>query len=79
MKTMTCQQMGGPCETAIQGISADEMIANGAKHITDMVAGGDTTHQAALDMMEEARTNPASAAEWFVKFQADYNALPEQN
>src|SRR5579875_2461441 len=48
MKTMTCKQMGGPCDAAFSGNSGDEVIKAQDKHLKEMVAGGDETHQSAL-------------------------------
>ncbi len=35
MKTLTCKQMGGPCETPIKGADEKEMMDNGMKHIEE--------------------------------------------
>ena len=42
MKTMTCQQLGGPCDLALRGASADEVIKAQDSHVREVVAGGDT-------------------------------------
>ena len=44
MKTMTCKDLGGPCELAHRGNTADEIIKAQDKHLKEMVAGGDRTH-----------------------------------
>ncbi|CAN5231853.1 hypothetical protein BH09PAT2_BH09PAT2_07690 [soil metagenome] len=76
---MTCRQMGGPCDTAMHGNTADEVIKAGEKHIRDMVANGDEAHKMALNMMDEMRKNPQSGMEWYTKTQSDFAALPEDN
>ena len=48
MKTMTCRQMGGPCDAAFHGDKADEVIKAQDSHLKDMVAGGDKAHESAL-------------------------------
>ena len=59
MKTMTCKQMGGPCETAFAGgSSADEAIKAQDKHLRAMVADGDETHRDALKAMQGRWKNP---------------------
>lgn len=78
MKTMTCAQMGGPCDYAMHGDTADDVIKAGEKHIRDMVAGGDESHKPAMDMMENMHKNPASGMEWYTKTQNDFAALPEE-
>jgi hypothetical protein len=79
MKTMTCKQMGGPCDAALRGTTADEVIKACDQHLREMVASGDDTHQAALTMMEERWKNPASGMEWYKKMHADFAALPEES
>jgi len=51
MKTMTCKQMGGPCDAAFHGESADEVIKAQDKHLREPVAG-DETHRSALEAMK---------------------------
>ena len=48
MKTMTCKQLGGPCEFAHHGSSCDEVIKAQDSHLKAMVASGDATHEGAL-------------------------------
>ncbi len=37
MKTMTCKQMGGPCDTAFQGNTGDEVIKAQDIHLKEIV------------------------------------------
>lgn len=53
MKTMTCKQLGGPCEAPFHGNKADEVIKAEDNHLKVMVAGGDETHKSALKSMQE--------------------------
>ena len=48
MKTMTCKQLGGPCDLVIQGNTADEIIKTQDRHLNDIVAKGDEAHAGAL-------------------------------
>ena len=77
MKTMTCKQMGGPCDAQIRGNTADEVIKGGEKHIKDMVASGDKAHKGPMKMMDDMRKNPKSGMEWYKKTQSDFAALPD--
>jgi hypothetical protein len=45
MKTMTCKQLGGPCDLAHHGATADEVIKAQDRHLREMVDGGDYQHQ----------------------------------
>ena len=58
MKSMTCKQMGGPCETAFKGESADEVIQAQDKHLRAAVAAGDATHEEAHQQMKGRWKNP---------------------
>ena len=37
MKTMTCKELGGPCDFALPGNTADEVIKAQDKHLKEMV------------------------------------------
>lgn len=78
MKTMTCKQMGGPCNTPIKGSTFDEMMQNGEKHITSM-KDKDPEHKKAYDMMATLSQNPAANNKWTDDMMAKFNALPEDN
>lgn len=62
MKTMTCKQMGGPCDEEFSGETLDQIVAMGSEHVS---AATDEEHKAAQDMMAEAQKDPAKAAAWF--------------
>jgi predicted small metal-binding protein len=70
MKTMTCAQMGGPCDEKITGSTPDEMMANGMKHL-------EAAHpEMAADVKAAAPTDPKMVA-WSEKFKQDFEAAPE--
>ena len=79
MKTMTCKQLYGPCDTLIQGGTAEEMMENSKKHAMEMVAKGDSVHINAIKEMGEMHKNMDEKAvkQWMEKFQDDFDALPE--
>jgi hypothetical protein len=77
MKTMTCKQMGGPCDTAFHGNTADDVINAQDKHLKEMVAGGDETHKNALQMMQARWKNPLKGMGWYMQTKKDFAALPE--
>ena len=79
MKTMTCKQMGGPCDAPIHGNTAEEMMNNGAKHLQEAAAKGDEAHKKVMTMMEEMQKNPESDSnkQWNEKFKKDFAALSE--
>jgi hypothetical protein len=77
MKTMTCEQMGGPCDLALHGNTADEVIKAQDRHLKDMVAGGDSTHAGASAAMKGRWKNPIAGMGWYRKVKRDFAALPE--
>ena len=52
MKTMTCKQLGGPCDFAHRGETADDVIKAQDAHLRDAVANGDSAHEPALKDMK---------------------------
>jgi hypothetical protein len=78
MKIMTCRQMGGPCDAAFRGSTADELIKAEDKHLKEVVASGDETHQSALKAMQGRWKNPISGMGWYMKTKKAFAALPEE-
>ena len=76
MKTMTCRQMGGPCDAPFRANTADEVINAEDRHLKDMVAGGDDTHESALKAMKGRWKNPISGMGWYMKTKKAFAALP---
>jgi len=77
MKTMTCSQMGGPCDASFNGNTADDVIKAQDKHLKEMVAKGDETHKSALKMMQDRWKNPLKGMGWYIKTQRAFADLPE--
>jgi len=69
--------MGGPCDTAFLGNSADEVIKAEDAHLREMVAKGDETHKSALKEMQGRWKNPIKGMGWYLKTQKAFAALPE--
>jgi hypothetical protein len=74
---MTCQQLGGPCELAHHGSTADEIIKAQDAHLKAEVAAGDTTHESALKEMKGRWKNPLSGMGWYRTTKKEFAALPE--
>lgn len=77
MKTMTCQELGGPCDLAHRGASADDVIKAQDKHLKDIVAGGDHAHQAALTAMKRRWRHPIAGMGWYRDTKRRFAELPE--
>lgn len=77
MKTMTCKQLGGPCDFTLRGNTADEVIKAQDKHLRGIVAEGDDAHESALRDMKGRWKNPISGMGWYRKTKRNFAALPE--
>jgi hypothetical protein len=77
MKTMTCKQLGGPCDLPLSGNTADEVIKAEDRHLKEMVAGGDSTHESALKAMKGRWRRPLSGMAWYRQTKREFAALPE--
>lgn len=77
MKTMTCKQLGGPCDQQFRGVTADEVIKAQDRHLKDMVAGGDDTHAARHQEMQGRWKHPVSGMGWYRSTKRSFAGLPE--
>jgi hypothetical protein len=69
--------MGGPCDVAFHGNTADEVIKAEDKHLKEVVVRGDETHKSALKMMQNRWKHPIRGMGWYMKRKKDFAALPE--
>ena len=77
MKTMTCKELGGPCDFPHQGGTADDVIKAQDRHLREMVAAGDDTHQGALKDMKSRWRRPISGMGWYKATKQRFAQLPE--
>lgn len=77
MKTMTCKELGGPCDHQHQGQTADDVIKAQDRHLKEMVARGDNAHPAAVNEMKGRWRHPVSAVGWYRGVKQNFAALPE--
>jgi hypothetical protein len=78
MKTMTCKELGGPCDLAHHGESANEVIKAQDRHLNEVVAAGDTAHQQALKEMNGRWKHPISGMGWYRSAKRNFANLPEE-
>ena len=74
---MTCKQLGGPCDFKFHENSADDVIKAQDKHLKETVAGGDASHQDALDAMKGRWKKPISGMAWYKSVKRDFAALSD--
>ena len=77
MKTMTCKQMGGPCDQAFSGETADDVINAQDQHLKDQVAAGDTAHEPANKDMRGRWKHPIKGMGWYKDTKKAFAALPD--
>ena len=77
MKTMTCKQLGGPCDYQLRGDTADVVIKAQDRHLKEMVAGGDDTHASALKDMKSRWRRPIAGMGWYRDAKRNFADLPD--
>jgi predicted small metal-binding protein len=68
MKTLTCNEMGGPCDTALSGSTPDELVGNAMEHLK-------AEHPEMAADVE--KMTPEQTETWNKDFHAKYEAKPE--
>ncbi len=77
MKTMTCKQLGGPCDKKFHVETFDEMVEMSQKHGMEMAEKGDVEHINVMEEVKEGMNNSEAMKEWVEKIQKAFDALPE--
>jgi hypothetical protein len=77
MKTMTCKQLGGPCEQEFHAETFDEMVKLSQKHGVEMVEKGDESHIKVMEKMRENMTDPKAMQEWIETVRQEFEDLPD--
>ncbi len=78
MKTMTCKDLGGPCDLEHRGETADDVINAQDQHLKDSVAAGDTAHESANAAMRGRWKNPIKGMGWYKDTKKAFAALPDR-
>jgi hypothetical protein len=77
MKTMTCRQLGGPCDVELRGGTADDVIKAQDRHLKDAVKEGDTAHAQAHQDMKNRWKHPIASMGWYRDTKKAFAELPE--
>ena len=75
-RTMTCRQLGGPCDLPHRGASADEVIKAQDRHLREAVAAGDVAHQPAREDMRGRWRRPLRGMGWYRDVKQTFAGLP---
>lgn len=74
MKTLTCRDLGGPCDVNINGNSFEEMGNNCHVHVMEQINLGDEVHKAAAAKMNNS--SPEEQRLMMMEFEKKYNEAP---
>ncbi len=77
MKTMTCKDLAGACDTEFHAETFDEMAEMSKKHGMEMLERGDQAHIAAMEKMKELMGDPEAVKKWFESVQKLFENLSE--
>jgi predicted small metal-binding protein len=77
MKTMTCRQLGGPCDLEHRANTADEVIKAQDRHLKEAEQTGDATHRPARDAMKGRWRHPKRSMDWYGEMKQAFADLPE--
>ena len=76
MKTMTCRELGGPCDLRLSGKTADDVIKAQDRHLRDAVRGGDSAHESAHEEMKGRWRHPVRSMGWYRQAKQAFADLP---
>ena len=76
MKTMTCRQLGGPCDLRLRGETADDVIKAQDRHLRETVKAADASHEAAHREMKGRWKHPVAGMGWYRQVKRDFAGLP---
>jgi len=77
MKTMTCNQLGGACETKFQAETFEEIEKLSKQHGMEMFEKGDAAHLEAMNNIKNLMKSPEAMQAWFSERRKQFEALPE--
>ena len=77
MKTMTCRQLGGPCDLEHRGETADDVINAQDRHLKEAEKAGNAAHQPARDDMKSRWRHPKKSLGWYNAAKKTFADLPE--
>ena len=77
MKTMTCRQLGGPCDLEHRGETADDVIKANDRHLKDAEKAGDENHREAREAMKGRWRHPMRSVGWYREVKQAFADLPQ--
>ncbi|MCB1174309.1 MAG: hypothetical protein KDK39_12120 [Leptospiraceae bacterium] len=77
MKTMTCKQLGGPCDLEFRANTFDEIAALSQQHGMEMLQKSDPDHLQAMQAMKAILTDPAAMQTWMQSRRREFEELTD--
>ena len=78
MKTMTCNQLGGACDTEFHADTFEEMAEISKQHAMQMFQKQDQAHLEAMGKMKELMSAPGEMEKWFESKKQEFESLPDK-
>jgi len=75
MKTMTCKQLGGACDTKFTANTFEEIAEMSKSHGMEMFQKGDEPHLNAMKEMQNLMQSPNKMQEWFNNKRKEFDVL----
>ena len=77
MKTMTCEQLGGPCDKEFHAETFEQMAEQSKKHGMEMFEKGDEEHIKVMNKMKEHMNDPDAMKDYMESKQKVFDSLPD--
>jgi predicted small metal-binding protein len=77
MKTITCRQLGGPCDHELRAETADQVIKDQDRHLKQAIKDGDATHEQAREDMKNRWKHPKQSMDWYSGIKKAFAELAE--
>ena len=77
MKTMTCKQLGGACNTEFKAETFEEIAELSKLHGMQMFQKQDPEHMEAMQRVMVIMQQPNAMQAWFDEKKVEFNALAE--
>ena len=79
MKTMTCNQLGGPqeCNHEFHAETFEEMAEKSKQHGMEMYQKNDEAHMKVMSEMREKMNDPNAMAKWMSEKKAQFDSLSD--
>ena len=75
MKTMTCKQLGGACDTEFEADTFEQMGELSKQHAIEMFQKKDQPHLDAREKMVMLMQDPEAMKKWFADKRKEFDAL----